>query len=109
MSKENRTPPPWTTEPDNEVDLRNGTARIVWSDLSGYDVAYVLPLDGDKGNSNARLIAAAPDLLGALLKMTERFSPLVALLEIEDDDPDHMEDHKAIADAQAAIAKATGK
>jgi hypothetical protein len=42
---------------------------VVWSDA--WDVAYALPTDGDNGNANARLIAAAPDLLAVLKELEE--------------------------------------
>lgn len=44
------------------------TLRIVF-DESGKDVAYVIPTENDNGNANARLIAYAPALLDACMKM----------------------------------------
>lgn len=57
---------PWHTVRDNGIAKGWVTpgCRIVWDDSpGGNDVAYIVPLDGDNGNANARLIAAAPDLL----------------------------------------------
>jgi hypothetical protein len=58
----------WKTHRDNGVLLRNGdSARIVWSAKPATDVAYVVPTDGDNGNTNAMLIAMAPDIMRCLL------------------------------------------
>ncbi len=86
------TPGPWVTVRDNSVRLTiggvaGGSARIVWSEHpdSGTDVAYVLPhADGDNGNANARLIAAAPELADRLGSSTRT---LVAAPDIPDDWP----------------------
>lgn len=56
----------WKTVKDNNMELRLPTGgadsfRIVCEE-DGSDVCYVVPCDGSNGNSNARLIAAAPDL-----------------------------------------------
>lgn len=54
---------------DNSVAMISGfsgkrmTFRVVHG--AGRDVAYCPPTDGDGGNRNAALIAAAPDLLAA--------------------------------------------
>lgn len=63
MSK--HTKGPWRTVRDNAANCGLfGECRIVWSDThdggTGQDVAYVTESDNDKGNANARLIAAAP-------------------------------------------------
>ena len=50
------------------MSLWNGdSGRIVWSVSPSTDVAYVVPLDGDNGNTNAMLIAMAPDIMRCLL------------------------------------------
>lgn len=69
MSKTGHTPGPWQTVRNNAVCtqmwelLGHDTLRIVFGPLS--DVAYCPAVDGDNGNANARLIAAAPKLLQA--------------------------------------------
>ena len=55
--------------------------------------------DGDIRYANARLIAAAPELLAALADMLERF---------EDHEQYCNEDAAVVATAREAIAKATG-
>ena len=63
------TPGPWTTVRDNFVSyklvpLKQSGCRVVWAEHK-FDVAYCPPTDDDNGNANARLIAAAPELLAA--------------------------------------------
>lgn len=59
---------------------------------------YFLP-HTEEAKANARLIAAAPELLGAL-------EGLCSLAELR---PGHLQDYKAaVAAARSAIAKATG-
>lgn len=58
----------WETVKDNGISLGfptggTDTLRVVF-DPKGYDVAYVVD-DRGSGNSNASLIAAAPDLFNA--------------------------------------------
>jgi hypothetical protein len=59
----------WKTAKDNDIELRFpaggvDSLRIVWQQ-GGSDVCYVVPCDGNNGNSNAKLIAAAPELWSA--------------------------------------------
>lgn len=60
----------WKTARNNGISLISPSLgrmdlRIVW-DEKGSDIAYIVPIcDRDNGNSNARLIAAAPDLWNA--------------------------------------------
>jgi hypothetical protein len=59
----------WKTVKDNHIELQLPTGgveslRVVWKE-GGSDVCYVVSCDGNNGNSNARLIAAAPDLWNA--------------------------------------------
>jgi len=84
----NHTPGPWVYYYE-----QIGNQHIVWSDNS-----RIVSLSmNDDAESNARLIAAAPDLLEALAVLTELVS-----FQICDDG------HPAIINARAAIAKATG-
>lgn len=82
------------------------------NDVSTWAVGaeYIDPEDGEQyfghicevpaGEANARLIAAAPDLLAALIELGRFIS--------EPDDTTHPM-NKALAQAQAAVRKAEGK
>lgn len=59
----------WKTVEDNGITLQfpaGGTdsLRVVF-DTQGHDIAYVVPDARDNGNSNALVIASAPELLSA--------------------------------------------
>jgi hypothetical protein len=89
------TPGPWAVGPrrQHEIPIRSAA-------MPGLEpiVTKAVAIRDGEGEANARLIAAAPDLLDALFW---------ALSQIEDDlDPDHQ---AALASAWAAIAKATGE
>lgn len=92
MSAPSSTQGPWSIAP------RDTNRRVV--DASGHSVAVASPLGNDRKDeafANARLIAAAPDMLAALRAM-------VALLPHTDD-----ADVEAVVQAaRAAIAKAEG-
>jgi len=85
MSEQKHTPGPW--------ESGNGTTSIYGSD--GKEVARRIwhgPQDDERSLANARLIAAAPELLAALQY----------LCEVSHTDP------RGFDAARAAIAKATG-
>jgi len=97
------TPGPWritgTMTKYIEASLGNGWVQ---------EVASVGPTDHDNGygqqhEANARLIAAAPDLLEALQRINEACAQIPEGLE------GYLEQlSDAISDARKAIAKATG-
>lgn len=82
------TPGPWVIDNDNVI-YQEGTAE---------PIASAAPTADEK--ANAALIAAAPELLGAL-KMAEGYIAGVATNEPEEQD-------KLMAVIRAAIAKARG-
>lgn len=97
-------PGPWT------VDY-SGLARLAITGAGGETLAFCnwQCEDGDVDEANARLIAAAPELLGALERVVDAFqtdsqvSPnLPVLISWETN-------QNAIAQARAAIARATGQ
>ncbi len=95
------TPGPWITQRDNYIAKilvptgRNG-CRVVYAEYG--DVAYIGPFDDDNGNSNARLIAAAPDLLAVARK---------AMAAI-DENTTFQSTGALIEEFRAAVAKAEG-
>jgi hypothetical protein len=80
------TPGPWKTNGDPYVSTADGRRSIAFCD--SHQQAH-------EDRANARLIAAAPDLLDALLRV---------LRDVASDGLDGWEDQ-----ARAAIAKATGE
>jgi hypothetical protein len=95
------TPGPWLDVGDGYIEARNAPlkARSGW-----YDYAYLQasPEERAEWQANARLIAAAPELLEALRWFVddERFQVAVG------GNPNVVE--RMIANAQAVYAKATG-
>ena len=99
MNNPKHTPGPWKA--------------VEWSDdriefTAGYEFSadgHLLPLDSmstnnyDEVHANARLIAAAPDLLEALMLMLDQFTKT----------PSTLKDSEARCKAHAAIAKAMGE
>lgn len=95
MSK--HTPGPWALD-DNGHDIRTHEDYWPIGCADGNLIAYVAHTDDVMGEANARLIAAAPDLLAAceaLLNEARQFFPMVC--------------GDAITEAEAAIAKARGE
>ncbi len=89
------TPGPWTIEIDHSCD----EAEFIRTEFDGemFDIATLSNESGNV-NSNARLIAAAPDLLAALRSI------------IESSDANCGDSlANAISAARAAIARATGE
>ena len=82
MSK--HTPGPWHTAGEQGVQIRSAKDQI----------AKVWTMRGNEWKANARLIAAAPDLLEALQDMVSDHASLSAA---------------TLAFARAAITKATGE
>lgn len=95
----NYTPGPWHTEVAPSSDLH--FIRGIYSDDAG-QIAKVRVgpvLEQDEALANARLLAAAPELLAAL-------EGLCGLAELR---PGHLQDYKsAVSDARAVIVKAKG-
>lgn len=88
------TPGPWRIE-------RVATLKSEWSidDEYGEPIAITMPrLDEDQEDANARLIAAAPDLLAALEMLADHAPSVFAGFRPAD----------AYEQARAAIAKAKG-
>jgi hypothetical protein len=92
------TPGPWRA-----IDHETEPCRVY--DADGNMVADVFCTDMPGGTENARLIAAAPDLLAACKVLVNE------VLYLKDDGtlPSGVENHPAMFAARAAILKAEGK
>ena len=102
MSNSKHTPGPWSLK-----DC--GYKFIVSKTGDGYITRDVCRMDGSTmaafaQEANARLIAAAPDLLAVVKQMQSALSRCFGAHA-----PDEGDRHRALAQARAAIAKATGE
>ena len=114
------TPGPWSIQQDQSEWDEGRIVQIVSGDYTSRGIRFISPVcqievtsweQDEDGNetvdpaimADARLIAAAPDLLEALKAMLAH--SCVADADPEDKDP---EDHDAERKALVAIAKATG-
>lgn len=103
------TPGPWLTE---AFDTANGTAEQVFAMIEGtpVEICDVSPDHEDGGVANARLIAAAPELLEALQSLLDLASdPAGQTLTIRQVFGSFPHDKAMIEgkQARAALAKAT--
>ena len=109
------TPGPWVVrEPDADerlADIAEGRSpedmelTEVYADDGGQQVCYVMNDTPDEA-ANARLIAAAPELLAVCRNLLGCLSDWC---DIADDDDKRKDDHLAMAAAEVAIAKAEGR
>ena len=81
---------------------RDETRTAIVRDSDGLGIAHVFGLIDAETDANARLIAAAPDMLDALHCALADLEGLAESL-----DEDHPA-HQSIAECRAAISKATG-
>ncbi len=88
------TPAPWYALTDGVADAAIGYRAIIGGD--GYTVCNPSPM----GEANARLIAAAPDLLAALQMVAGIWSH---------DQTANIDPESPLAKVRAAIKKATGE
>lgn len=117
----NHTPGPWVLAEVVESRFQKTEMRRVRAEKEGFDHGAVCEVygvrDGSIAAANARLIAAAPELLEALEKRAQ-VDAAYAQLALSDVDPDtherllqQIEDAEEAAKdaARAAIAKAKGE
>lgn len=111
MTDSKHTPGPWQAMPVAEHSTTGQT--IIVLNYDGYPTAFVPgwtdnPETTSEAQANARLIAAAPDLLAALRLAEGRLALLLRIFPDEHDECDHPVAttgvHKSVL---AAIAKAT--
>ena len=97
------TPGPWSLSASfDSVERRvqhGDNPPLVWGIASGINSAHPDYMPREEQIANARLIAAAPELLEALKGITMRFDIILDLGK---------GDLLALSKARAAIAKATG-
>jgi hypothetical protein len=106
MGKSKHTPGPWKAQPREGIE---GQWEVVSACKIGWLIAAAAPdIDGDPDEANARLIAAAPELLEAL----EHLAAIAGtgLLHRQSLDKQGMVElfEEARAAARAAIAKVKG-
>jgi hypothetical protein len=90
MMTTQHTPGPWHTAGDQGVQIRS----------EKHQIAKVWTMRGNEWKANARLIAAAPDLLEALRELVS---------QVQGYQDCNGDKGFAVTDAIAAIAKATGE
>lgn len=90
------TPGPWSVTP--KYFDEHGEA-LVQIECSSHIIGEIYVCDGAEGESNARLIAAAPDMLDALRELNDATNPLV--------DVDAMKLHRVRVKAQNTIKAAS--
>ncbi len=86
------TPGPWHYFPDDHDGFEGPSVQ------SGFGLVVYTLEPGEENEANARLIAAAPDLLAALRYMVEAQNTFF----------DHADRRASLAKAKEAIAKAEG-
>lgn len=99
--KERYTPGPWCVT----ASCENGT--MICSGKPQDKTIAIWPNDGGsmENCANARLIAAAPDMLEALTLIVERLSTMVFKMNVKS----HYEEKVAMEAARTAIRKALGE
>lgn len=105
MSEFNGTPAPWLFGQDG-FNLGNGVVYARHSNGNPKDICHLHGWGADK-QANAKLIAAAPDLLAAL-QAFERIVDIWLPAEVEEQHGEELYAlHQARNDMLAALAKAT--
>jgi hypothetical protein len=94
---EKHTPGPWSVTTKLSGSENHRGFKIVSSEIKGWSLAEVIPIDQDgiEGGANARLMAAAPRMLKALQAL------------ISADEEQGLDD-TLFDDARAAVAQAVG-
>jgi len=108
VSHINHTPGPWASQMNEVMSTRSGGNRV-WATVQVLDQETGYE-DRKEAEANARLIAAAPELLAALQEALKHFPSHVRWLanDVKPSDVAGKADMEAYLAAVAAIAKATG-
>jgi hypothetical protein len=96
------TPGPWSIGPHQRIISSGWSIRI----KDGSAIAYVLGEKNPELQANARLIAAAPELLDALRKAIDALAG--GLWDYGPGQDEHDQCNQVVDECRAAIAKATG-
>lgn len=109
MNKVKHTQGPWAINIVNPYNIQI-RAKLPRNNEFEYSVAILSGWDAQEKGANARLIAAAPDLLEALRGISERCGPYNDNGGWPDELPHERQILNTIGEtARAAIAKAEGK
>jgi hypothetical protein len=100
MTERKHTPGPWKAEPDEADEI------CILQDSTGLIVTYAFP-NGKEREANARLIAAAPELLEALQDLLDEAEASHGIAMAVQGYPRLPWPDEFVA-ARAAIVKATG-
>lgn len=102
----NATPGPWIIDQESFdlLDFDLETHRI-WINADGMHIGYVDGPRTEERKANARLIAAAPELLAELITMTDAYSKAMKDAGVSS----YPEALVIVRSARAAIAKASGE
>lgn len=101
MTNAQHTLGPWQYQP-----TAGNHDFLIYSESDGRDIALVR----DSNEANARLIAAAPELLNALETLMLRWGDYIAMGDTPGENPKYITQAKEYGDkARAAIAKAKGE
>ena len=97
---------PWILDEESIdlLDFELETHRI-WINADGMHIGYVDGPRTEERKANARLIAAAPELLAELITMTDAYSKAMKDAGVSS----YPEALVIVRSARAAIAKATGE
>ena len=100
--KTKHTPGPWKVEEDGFIRVGTKTIGLIGN-------AYYHPDDFPERNANARMMAAAPDMLETLLLAEIALHTAAVLSELNGDSQANAEFLIVAEDCRKAIAKAKGE
>jgi hypothetical protein len=95
---------PWSASEHGDYSDYDGRCIVILGDDDTIKVAAVIGDDDEETNATARLIAAAPELLEALVEIRDLFDMALSFGLF----PRNAREGSPKAKADAAIAKATG-
>ena len=112
MSNAKHTKGPWGDTGRDRNDHKMIPLRSIYCERLGYSIGFVSSDRHGEPEANARLIAAAPELLEALQRIEKRIAYYASLADGEAPNIEqwsYTDQSGDVAFARAAIAKATGE